>query len=167
MDEKQLDVAKVVGGMALVLLGRKLEGLSLFGKGIYDLEKKYREKHPDLEPGFDNRWAKAVEFYEETHQDETNRTLHRWGIPMIVGGAVGLLAAKPYKTPWLVSAGAFALGWTLNIAGHAKYEKKKPAFADDPLSFVAGPVWDAKQLLNKDKLSAPSHFKSQERISNN
>lgn len=153
MDQKQLDAAKMVGGMALVMFGRKAEGLALFGKGIYDLEKIYRENHPDLEPGFDKRWEKAVEFYEETHQDETNRTLHKWGIPLIVGGAVGLLAAKPYKTPWLISASLFGIGWAMNIVGHSKYEKKKPAFTDDPLSFVAGPVWDVQQLMgNRKKL---------------
>jgi hypothetical protein len=149
MDEKQLNTAKVVGGMALVLLGRKLEGLGLFAKGIYDLEVMYREKHPDLEPGFEARWQKAVDFYEETHQDETNRVLHRWGIPFIVGGAVGLLASKPYRLPWLISAVAFAGGWAANIAGHSKFEKKKPGFTDDPLSFIAGPVWDVKQLIGQ------------------
>ena len=153
MDQKQLDAAKMVGGMALVMFGRKAEGLALFGKGVYDLEKIYRENHPDLEPGFDKRWEKAVEFYEETHQDETNRTLHKWGIPLIVGGAVGLLAAKPYKKPWLISASLFGIGWAMNIVGHSKYEKKKPAFTDDPLSFVAGPVWDVQQLMgNRKKL---------------
>jgi uncharacterized membrane protein YGL010W len=48
----------------------------------------------------------------------------------------------------MASAAAFAGGWALNILGHMVYEKKKPAFAEDPLSFVAGPVWDAKQLVN-------------------
>ncbi len=148
MDQKQLHTAKLVGGMALLLFGRKIEGLALFGKGIYDLEKVYRENHPDLEPGMEARWEKAVEFYDSTHQDETNRILHKVGIPFIVGGAIGLLAAKPYKGAWMASAAAFAGGWVLNILGHSVYEKKKPAFADDPLSFVAGPVWDAKQLIN-------------------
>lgn len=151
MDQKQIDTAKVVGGMALVMLGRKMEGLALFSKGAYDLERIYREKHPDLEPGLDKRWEKAVEFYEETHKDDTNRTLHRVGIPFIVGGAIGLFASKPYKKSWLISASAFAFGWALNIAGHAKYEKNKPAFTDDPLSFIAGPVWDVQQLVGKDK----------------
>lgn len=151
MDQKQLDTAKMVGGMALVMLGRKTEGLSLFAKGVYDLEKIYREKHPDLEPGLENRWQKAVEFYEETHKDDTNRNLHRWGIPLIVGGAVGLLAAKPYNKTWQVSASAFAIGWAMNIVGHSKYEKRRPAFTDDPLSFIAGPVWDVQQLIGNNK----------------
>ncbi len=153
MDQKQLDTAKMVGGMVLVMLGRKAEGLTLFAKGIYDLEKIYKEKHPDLEPGFDKRWEKAVEFYEETHKDDTNRVLHKWGIPLIVGGTVGLVATKPYKKSWLVSASLFGIGWAMNIVGHAKYENKKPAFTDDPLSFIAGPVWDIQQLIgNGNKL---------------
>lgn len=146
MDKKTLNTIAIAGGMALVLFGRKVEGLALFGKGIYSLEKIYRDNHPELEPGLKPRWEKAVEFYEETHQEKTNRLLHRIGIPMILGGAIGLFAAKPYKKNWNVSAAFFAIGWALNIIGHAKFEKKAPAFTDDPLSFIAGPVWDVKQF---------------------
>jgi uncharacterized membrane protein YGL010W len=42
----------------------------------------------------------------------------------------------------------------LNFIGHGKYEKNAPAFADDPLSFIAGPVWDFQQILRKDGASA-------------
>lgn len=150
MDKKQLSVIELVGGMALLLLGRKVEGLAIFGKGVYDLEKVYKSEHPELEPGFDKRWEKAVEFYEGTHKDKTNRVLHMAGIPLIVGGALGLLANKPYKSKWLFSGSLFAVGWFLNIVGHSKYEKNKPAFFDDPLSFIAGPMWDIKQLANKN-----------------
>lgn len=150
MNQKQIEVAKLVGGMALLMFGRKTEGLALFGKGALDLEKIYKEEHPELEPGFDNRWQKAVEFYDETHKDDINRKLHMIGIPMILGGAIGLIATKPYKKPWVASAAAFGVGWLLNIVGHSKYEKNKPAFADDPLSFIAGPVWDVQQLMNKN-----------------
>lgn len=151
MDKKKLGTYEVIGGMALLLLGRKIEGLALFGKGFYDLEKVYRENNDDLASGLPARWERAVEFYEDTHQDKTNRMLHVTGIPMIVGGAVGLLSSKPYKKPWLMAGASFAAGWALNIIGHAKFEKNKPAFTDDPLSFIAGPVWDAQQLVGKDK----------------
>lgn len=147
MDQKQLGTTAVVGGMALVLLGHKGKGLSLFGQGLYSLEKEYRRQHPDLEPGLKARWQESVTFYDATHQDETNRSLHRWGIPVILAGALGLLAPKPYTKLWWAGASAFTVGWVLNIIGHAKYEQKKPAFTEDPLSFVAGPVWDLKQLL--------------------
>lgn len=149
VDKKALSTAEVVGGMAMLLLGHKVKGLALFGHGIYGLEKIYRENNPDLEPGFDARWNRAVEFYESTHQDETNRTLHRLGIPVIVSGAVGLFVNKPYQLPWLSSAATFAVGWAMNIVGHGVYEKNKPAFTEDPLAFVAGPVWDIKQMVAK------------------
>ncbi|HEY9842645.1 MAG TPA: Mpo1-like protein, partial [Candidatus Obscuribacterales bacterium] len=53
------------------------------------------------------------------------------------------------KLPWVISAVAFAGGWALNILGHSKYEKKAPAFTEDPLSFVAGPVWDIQQIMQR------------------
>lgn len=151
MDNKQLGTAEVAGGMLMLLLGHKAKGLALFGHGLYTLEQEYRKAHPHLEPGLKARWNEAVVFYEETHQNETNRSLHRWGIPVIVGGAIGLFAAKPYKLPWMVSAAAFAGGWGLNFIGHGKYEKKAPAFTEDPLSFLAGPVWDIQQLVQRSQ----------------
>lgn len=146
MNTKKVGVAEVVVGMALVLAGKKKQGLLLFGHGFYGLEKAYRYNHPRLEPGLKARWNEAVRFYDETHQEDTNRFLHRWGIPVILLGAVGLLTARPYGTLWRVFASTFALGWLSNIVGHGKYEKNAPAFTEDPLSFIAGPVWDLKQL---------------------
>jgi uncharacterized membrane protein YGL010W len=43
--------------------------------------------------------------------------------------------------------GAFGVGWALNLVGHAAYEKRAPAFSEDGLSFLAGPVWDLQQFL--------------------
>lgn len=149
MDNKQMGAGEVVGGMAMLLFGQKAKGLMMFAHGFFTLEKEYRKAHPHLEPGLKARWDEAVTFYEETHQNETNRTLHRLGIPVILGGAAGLLLAKPYRLPWMISAFAFAGGWALNILGHSKYEKKAPAFTEDPLSFIAGPVWDIKQMTGR------------------
>ena len=146
-DKKLMGAAEVVGGMGLLCLGHKVKGLAMFGHGLSTLEELYRENNPDLEPGWQARWNRAVTFYEATHQDETNRTLHRAGIPIILGGALGLLLTRPYRLPWLVSASAFAGGWALNVIGHALYEKNTPAFTEDPLSFIAGPVWDIRQMM--------------------
>jgi uncharacterized membrane protein YGL010W len=57
---------------------------------------------------------------------------------------------------WLASWAAFNVGWTLNFIGHGVYEKNSPAFADDPLSFVAGPLWDLKQLRGEPTALASS-----------
>ena len=144
----------VVAGMGAIMTGQKSTGLGLFARGFYGLEKAWRQDHPEFEGGLGERWNEALVFYESTHEDETNRMLHMVGIPMIVGGAVGLLAFKPHQRSWKIAAGLFGAGWGLNIIGHAIYEGKAPAFADDPLSFVAGPVWDVMQMRGEKK-SAP------------
>ena len=138
--------ALTVGGMGALLAGSKAAALGMLARGVRDIEAEWREANPDFEGGVGERWRRAIEHYEATHRDATNRRLHVVGIPIIVGGATGLLIWPRYTPPWAISAGAFALGWALNLAGHALYEKNAPAFADDPLSFLAGPVWDLMNL---------------------
>jgi hypothetical protein len=147
------DLLATGGGMALLLAGRKIAALSMFSKGVIGLEKRWRAKHPEVAPGLQARWNHAAQFYSATHQHDTNRMLHRWGIPLIVGGAVVLLVAKPYRAFWAVGAAGFTAGWAMNFVGHA-YEGKKPAFADDPLSFIAGPVWDLQQARRSRQVPA-------------
>ena len=91
-DEKSRDVAATVGGMAALFAGRKVMAVTLFTRGVIGIEKQWRANNPDFEGGFKARWDRSVEFYDGTHQDKTNRWLHIVGIPMIVGGAAGLLA---------------------------------------------------------------------------
>jgi hypothetical protein len=146
-------IAWTVGGMAALTLGApRLPALGAFAKGARMLEEGWRRRHPRFQGGLRERWKKAETFYEGTHQDPTNRALHIVGIPMIVGGAAGMLAFRPIGLTaplWYGSAGTFAGGWALNIVGHAVFEKNAPAFKDDPLSFVAGPIWDARQVAKK------------------
>lgn len=150
------DLLATGGGMALLLAGRKIGALSLFAKGVVGLERRWRDKHPEVAPGWKARWDHAAAFYSETHQHDTNRLLHRVGIPLIVGGAAVLLIARPYRPFWSIGAASFTVGWAMNFVGHA-YEGKRPAFADDPLSFIAGPVWDLQQARRTQKTAAPSH----------
>jgi hypothetical protein len=139
-----------LGGATLALLaGRKVTAATLLGKAMWSLEKQWRANHPEFAGGFRERWDEAVRFYEQTHQDPTNRVLHQVGIPMIVGGAAGLFVSAPLRPLWALSASAFTVGWVLNFVGHGIYEKKAPAFADDPLAFVAGPAWDLMQMKEK------------------
>jgi hypothetical protein len=140
------DVKYAAAGMAALLAGHKVIGLGLFARGVVGLERQWRAKHPAFAGGFAERWAEATRFYESTHRHTVNRALHIAGIPMILGGAVGLVASPSFTPAWWLSAGSFAAGWALNIVGHSVFEKNRPAFADDPLSFVAGPVWDLRQV---------------------
>ncbi len=143
--KKNRDLACASLGMGALLVGQKALGLGLFAKGFAGLEQEWRRVNA-FEGTGEERWRHAVGFYEATHQDPVNRALHVVGIPMILGGAAGLLAFKPFRPLWLASASSFTVGWGLNFIGHGVFEKKAPAFADDPLSFLAGPVWDLGQL---------------------
>ncbi|MFC1464370.1 MAG: DUF962 domain-containing protein [Candidatus Brachytrichaceae bacterium NZ_4S206] len=149
LTEKNRDLALVAGGMLGIMTGAKATPLAMFAVGLRGLEKHWRAAHPEFEGGMAERWQKAIEFYDETHQHPTNRVLHTVGIPMIVGGALGMLAAPRYTPPWWIANGSWTAGWVLNFIGHGVYEKGAPAFADDPLSFVAGPVWDFVRLREK------------------
>jgi hypothetical protein len=153
-DEKQRNLAMTAGGLVALLAGRKITALALFGKGMQGLEKAWREAHPDFTGGLAERWEKALAFYDATHKDPMNRKLHIIGIPFIVAGSVGLLIFPAYRPLWGLSAASFVGGWVLNFIGHGRFEKNAPAFADDPLSFVAGPVWDFQQLFRKDAAQA-------------
>jgi hypothetical protein len=135
------------GGMAALLLGRKTLALGLFARGIEKLERNWRAAHPEFKGGLGERWDAATAFYEQTHKNPVNRWLHITGIPMIALGAAGLLSFKPFRPAWSAAAGAFTTGWALNLVGHAIFEKNAPAFKDDPLSFLAGPIWDIKQAV--------------------
>jgi hypothetical protein len=141
-------------GMLALVAGQKKLGLGLFARGCLSLEKDWRAANPDFHGSIAERWEKSVTFYRATHQDRVNRWLHIAGIPMIVAGAGGLLALKPFRPAWVVAAGSFAFGWGLNIVGHAVFEKKAPAFRDDPLSFIAGPVWDFQQMFSKERAAS-------------
>ncbi len=145
-DEKSRDLALVAGGMLGIMTGAKAVPLAMFAVGARGLEKHWRKAHPDFQGGLRERWEHAIEFYDETHRDPVNRVLHTVGIPMIVGGAVGMLAAPRWTAPWWIANGSWTAGWVLNFIGHGLFEKGAPAFAEDPLSFLAGPVWDVVRL---------------------
>ena len=154
--KKRRNVAAAAGGMLSLLTGQKIAGLAMFAKGLQGLEQEWRKDHPEFQGDLSARWDEAIAFYEKTHEHDTNRKLHIIGIPMIVGGAAGLLLFAPYRNPlWWASAGSFSAGWILNFIGHGVFEKKAPAFADDPLSFIAGPVWDFQQLFGKRAAKKP------------
>jgi hypothetical protein len=146
-----LGVVLSVAGMGALCAGFKKTALSLFGAGVKMLETDWRARHPEFVGNTAERWQASLSFYRDTHQNQTNRTLHLIGIPLIVGGAAGLFASKPFSPVtgalWAGSLGVFATGWALNLVGHAAFEKRAPAFSDDGLSFIAGPVWDLQELL--------------------
>lgn len=147
LSPKQRGVALTVGSMGALLAGRKISSLTMLYKGMKTIEGEWRIAHPEFDGGLRARWREATQFYESTHRNDTNRKLHLIGIPIILGSTAGLFVFPSYSPPWVLAAAGFTGGWALNIAGHALFEKNAPAFTDDPLSFVAGPIWDVKNAF--------------------
>lgn len=141
----------VAGGVALVA-GAAALSLVPIGIGMRGMERAWRERH-GFQGTWGERWARSERFYEGTHQNRTNRGLHMVGMPFIVGGTLGLMVSSPLlPITWPVyamSTASFVGGWALNLVGHAAFEKNGPAFADDPLSFLAGPAWELGLLRRR------------------
>ncbi|KQR78432.1 hypothetical protein ASG35_08275 [Burkholderia sp. Leaf177] len=54
---------------------------------------------------------------------------------------VGQWLAAQSTLVWLVTgAGLFLIGWTLQFVGHIAYEHRKPAFVDDVIGLLIGPL---------------------------
>jgi uncharacterized membrane protein YGL010W len=57
------------------------------------------------------------------------------------------LASEPLPA-WLVAGiGLFVIGWVLQFIGHAAYEHRKPAFADDVIGLLIGPLFVLVEAL--------------------
>jgi len=57
------------------------------------------------------------------------------------------LAQQPVLT-WLASGiGLFVVGWVFQFVGHAAYEHRKPAFVDDVIGLLIGPLFVLAEAL--------------------
>lgn len=136
-----------LAGMGALCLGWRGSALTLFGTGYRLLERDWRHRHPHFAGSFADRLRHTLAFYRQRHENPTNRRLHQLGVPLILGGAAGLCLSTPLSGPlWALSFGSFASGWVCNLVGHSLYEGNTPAFGEDPLAFVAGPVWAVQEL---------------------
>ncbi len=73
------------------------------------------------------------------------------GLSTAAGIGVLMTLAHPVAsgpaTPWLAwGVGCFAAGWVIQFVGHY-YEGRKPAFADDLVGLLVGPMFVAMELL--------------------
>lgn len=89
-----------------------------------------------------------------------NALLFTLGEPLAAGSTASWLA-------WGV--GSFVLGWILQFVGHY-YEGKKPAFADDLVGLLIGPMfvvgealfalgWGAAMLAEIERRAGPTHLR--------
>jgi len=74
------------------------------------------------------------------------------GLAMAVVSAgcliVGIAVAQASSAIW-ASSGAtlFIVGWVFQFVGHVAYEHRKPAFADDLIGLVIGPLFVLAEIL--------------------
>jgi uncharacterized membrane protein YGL010W len=62
--------------------------------------------------------------------------------------ACGQWLAGQATTVWLASGiGLFVIGWALQFVGHAAYEHRKPAFIDDLIGLMIGPLFVFAEAL--------------------
>lgn len=66
---------------------------------------------------------------------------------MALSVAFGTWAAAQSTAVWLlVGAGGFALGWVIQFVGHV-FEGRKPAFVDDLIGLLVGPLFVVAEAL--------------------
>ena len=80
-----------------------------------------------------------LEAYDHDHSHPLNRRLHVVGITLIASSVPLVLVAPK------LAVGAFALGWTCQLVGHA-VEGKKPSFSRNPAFMAVGAVWYVQRL---------------------
>lgn len=65
-------------------------------------------------------------------------------VSLVLGGWL----ADTSQTVWLATGlGLFVVGWIFQFVGHVAYEHKKPAFADDIVGLLIGPLFVMAELL--------------------
>lgn len=63
-----------------------------------------------------------------------------------VPGAI-LLAVLIRLLPWPAHLGLFAVGWTAQLIGHAKYERNTPTLTDNLVALLVAPAFLLDELL--------------------
>jgi len=77
----------------------------------------------------------------------------RLALAMIAASALLDAAARLLGNPW-IGVLAFAVGWVFQAIGHARYEKKAPAFLKNALHLLVGPLFLLNEVLHVHELAA-------------
>ncbi len=51
------------------------------------------------------------------------------------------------RVPWVYGIALFLVGWAFQFFGHAKYEKRSPAFLQNLVHLLVGPAWLVERAL--------------------
>ncbi|SAL75948.1 PF06127 family protein [Caballeronia peredens] len=71
------------------------------------------------------------------------------GIVSALSAAFGRWTAAQGTSTWLaLGIGMFVIGWAFQFVGHVRYEHRKPAFVDDIVGLLIGPLFILVELLS-------------------
>lgn len=71
---------------------------------------------------------------------------------LMAAALIGLLALGAV-TPWWIVVIAAILGWTVQLLGHVLFEKNKPAFTDNMVQTLVGPLFFLAELTGDRRRS--------------
>ncbi|MFM0322074.1 Mpo1 family 2-hydroxy fatty acid dioxygenase [Caballeronia glebae] len=70
------------------------------------------------------------------------------GIVSALSAAFGQWAASQDTSLWLaIGIGMFVIGWVFQFIGHVRFEHRKPAFVDDIVGLLIGPLFILVELM--------------------
>lgn len=73
----------------------------------------------------------------------------RW-LGVVTALILALLVALGRALPPLVGLGLFFGGWAVQFVGHARWEKRSPAFLRNLVHLLVGPAWLVERAFEKD-----------------
>lgn len=82
-----------------------------------------------------------IDNYHEKHRHPLNKLTHAVGIPLVV------VSLPLFLFEWRWALGLFVAGWVLQFVGHA-VEGNSPAFFNNPVYLIVGPLWLARRALS-------------------
>jgi len=88
-------------------------------------------------------WVLTTIFYLSRHLVVGIATSAAIGLAVWLGHSY---AAAPFSTWLSIGVGCFVIGWIIQFVGHY-FEGKKPAFVDDVIGFLIGPMFVVAEVL--------------------
>lgn len=87
------------------------------------------------------------------------------GIVSALSAAFGQWSASLPTPMWLATGiGMFVVGWVFQFIGHVRYEHRKPAFVDDIIGLLIGPLFILVELLSGLGIRRDLHDAIQTRV---
>ena len=84
--------------------------------------------------------------YASSHTHPVNRACHTVGIPMIALAVLLAIAGFAAHALWAWAIALFVVGWVFQFVGHW-YEGRKPAFVDDFVGLLVGPMFVTAEAM--------------------